>query len=78
MAIRKLAGICQNGKSEAAQVSAAALLLERGWGKPPQSHTGEDGDGPIIVEIVLRNREREGERAALAAPDEAGDRSRAH
>ena len=27
-------------------------------GRPPQSHTGEDGQGPIIVEIVLRNRER--------------------
>src|SRR5262245_14395637 len=59
MAIRTLAGICQNGKSEAAQVSAAALLLERGWGKALQARTGNDGEGPVVVEIVYRTRERE-------------------
>jgi hypothetical protein len=55
MALRTLCGICLNGTSEAARVSAAALLLERGWGRPPQSHTGEDGDRPIVVEIVYHN-----------------------
>jgi hypothetical protein len=57
MGIKVLAGIAQNGTSEAARVSAVALLFERGWGKAPQAHTGEDGDGPIVVEIVYRNRE---------------------
>ena len=29
----------------AARVQAANILLDRGWGKPPQAHTGEDGRG---------------------------------
>jgi hypothetical protein len=31
-------------------VSAANALLDRGWGKPQQTHTGED-DGEIRVII---------------------------
>ena len=38
------------------RVAAAIALLDRGWGKPPQSHTGQDSEGPIIVEIVHRPR----------------------
>jgi hypothetical protein len=26
-------------------------LLDRGWGKPPQAHTGADGEGAIQVTI---------------------------
>ena len=33
-----------------AQVSAAGALLDRGWGKPAQSHTGED-DKDIRITI---------------------------
>ena len=33
-------------------VYAAAALLDRGWGKPPQAITGNGGEGPIIVKIV--------------------------
>jgi hypothetical protein len=50
MALRQLAGIAENGESEAARVSACAHLLDRGWGKPNQPHTGEDG-GDIRVTI---------------------------
>jgi hypothetical protein len=60
MAIRTLAGIAQNGKSEAAQVSAAELLLARGWGRVPVAHTdtgGDDGDGRITVVITYGDRE---------------------
>jgi hypothetical protein len=28
----------------AARVSAAGILLDRGWGRAPQPHAGEDGD----------------------------------
>jgi hypothetical protein len=57
MALRTLCGICASGKSESARVQAAQYILDRGWGRPPQSHTGEAGGGPIIVEIVYRTRE---------------------
>lgn len=51
MAIQTLAGIAQNGEQEAARVRASEALLDRGWGKPPQSITG-DADNPL--EIVHR------------------------
>ena len=48
-----LAAIMRNGK-DATRVAAAAILLDRGWGKPAQPHTGEDeghqGDHQNITE----------------------------
>lgn len=50
-AIRHLAAIMrQREYSPAARVQAASVLLDRGWGKPPQAHTGED-DKDIRVTI---------------------------
>jgi hypothetical protein len=43
LGIQTLAGIARNSTSDAARVSAAQALLDRGWGKAPQQHTGEDG-----------------------------------
>ena len=51
IAIKVLAGIAKDGTNEGARVSAAVALLDRGWGKPPQAHTGEDGEGKIKVVI---------------------------
>jgi hypothetical protein len=34
-----------------ARVQAIAILLDRGRGKAPQTHTGEDGEGDIRVTI---------------------------
>ena len=52
--IKVLAGICsQEAVPAAARVSAAIALLDRGWGKPPQAHAGEDGKGQI--EVVIRH-----------------------
>src|SRR5262245_15848377 len=51
MGIKVLAGIAQHGKSEAARVSAVALLFERGWGRAPQAHTGANGEDNIRVVI---------------------------
>ena len=42
-----LAGIARNSPSDQARVSAAQALLDRGWGKAPQSHTGANGEGDI-------------------------------
>ena len=51
LCIKVLAGIAQNGDSESARVAAAGILLDRGWGKAPQTHTGTDGEGEINVVI---------------------------
>lgn len=55
-AINTLAGICSNGKSEAARVSASIALLERGWGKPAQPIEGTDGP-PIQVRASKEQRD---------------------
>jgi hypothetical protein len=47
-----LAGIMsQEAAPPAARVSAAGILLDRGWGKPTQAHTGEDGND---IRVVIR------------------------
>ncbi len=53
LSINTLAGVARSGESEAARVSAAAQLLDRGWGRAPQPVTGEDGEGNI--EITIRH-----------------------
>lgn len=61
VAIKTLGGIATTGESEAARVSAAAALLDRGWGKPKQVHQhggAQDGEGPIIVHVVHRERKK--------------------
>ncbi len=50
LGIQTLAGIARNSTSDSARVQAVGLLLERGWGKAPQQHTGEDG-GDVRVTI---------------------------
>jgi hypothetical protein len=52
-AIKVLAGIMQQETAQAAaRVAAAQALLDRGWGKAPQTMSGEDGEGP--AELVIR------------------------
>jgi hypothetical protein len=61
MGIRIVAGIAQHSESDDARLRAVALLLERGHGKPIQQHThggGEDGSGPIVVEVIHRERKK--------------------
>jgi hypothetical protein len=59
MALRTLCGIATNGESESARVAAAIHLLDRGWGKPPQAHTGENGEGDIwvIIRHITKGRD---------------------
>jgi hypothetical protein len=52
-AIRVLAGIMNQVEAPAAaRVSAAQAILDRGWGKAPQTLSGEDGEG--TPELVIR------------------------
>jgi hypothetical protein len=57
-AIARLAHWLQSDNAKAS-VSAAAVLLDRGWGKAPQQHTGEGG-GPIqhAVSVYMPDNER--------------------
>ena len=57
VAVQQLGGIAQHGDTDAARVAACVALLDRGWGKPPQTHTGEDGEGDIKVTIrhIIQN-----------------------
>jgi hypothetical protein len=67
-ALTTLVVIAEKGESEAARVSAANALLDRGYGKPKQAmeHTGKDG-APIQTEDVsgLTPVERQQRLAAL-------------
>lgn len=56
-AINALAQIATAGESEAARVSAATAILDRGYGKPKQmnEHSGKDG-GDIIFKTVIEKR----------------------
>ena len=50
LCIKVLAGmLSQEAVPAAARVSAAGILLDRGWGKAPQSHVGEDGGDLRLV-----------------------------
>ena len=59
-AMRSLVHIATNGESEAARVSAANAILDRGYGKPPQSleHKG-DADNPIAFTFNLDNARKD-------------------
>jgi hypothetical protein len=53
--IKTLVGIAAEPTAPAAaRVSAAEALLNRGWGKPAQPLTGEDG-GPILIQTLLES-----------------------
>ena len=63
LAIRTLTGICgSKAAPAAARVAAANALLDRGWGKAPQAHSGEEGND---IEIVIRRLTASGEEPLL-------------
>jgi hypothetical protein len=49
-AIQTIAGIMDSGATEDLRMRASDLLLQRGWGKPVQPVSGEDG-GDIRITI---------------------------
>jgi len=62
MALQVLVNVAQSGESDAARVSAATAILDRGYGKPFQAMqiTGAD-DGPIhtVQHVVIDPPKRE-------------------
>jgi hypothetical protein len=53
--IKTLGGIAKAGKNEQARISAAAILLDRGYGKAAQPVTGADGESDIRITIRVIN-----------------------
>ncbi len=67
-AIRALVGVMNSrNATHAAKVSAANAILDRGWGKPPQSlENGEDGALELIHRIervIVQPENNDGEVA---------------
>lgn len=59
-ALKALVEIMTQGESETARINAANAILDRGYGKPPQSHevTGKDGkpishDMKVSAKVVM-------------------------
>ena len=51
-AVRSLAAIMRQADAPpSARIQAIAILLDRGWGRAPQAHTGEDGGD---IRVVIR------------------------
>jgi hypothetical protein len=44
--------MCGTDAPPGARIQAIAILLHRGWGKPPQPHKGEDDKD---IRITVRN-----------------------
>ena len=60
-ALKTLAAICNEGQSEAARVSAACALLDRGHGKPTQQvETGSPGEFSRMTDEELDAQIAEG------------------
>ena len=61
LAIRTLTGVCgSKAAPAAARVSAAQALLDSGWGKAPQPHTGEDDkDIRVTVRNIVEERRKD-------------------
>jgi hypothetical protein len=76
LAIRTLTGICgSKAAPAAARVSAAQALLDRGWGKAVQPHSGDDGNGDIQV-IIRQIVSHDDEEPLLLEHETPGSRSR--
>ena len=60
-AIQVLQGIMdQPTAADSARVAAANSLLDRGWGKAPQTMAGEDGEGPAKIAIEVSWKSSDG------------------
>lgn len=52
-----LVEIASTGESESARVAAIKEILDRGWGKAAQPHTGDGGKGAVKMVVSWRDPE---------------------
>lgn len=57
-AIAALVGVMEDGESDAAKVSAANALLDRGYGKAPQTIGDGEGNAVDLISLIVAARER--------------------
>lgn len=60
-ALSVLVEIAQHGESEAARVSAANAILDRGYGKPTQPISGDEDAPAVGVSLIRRVLVRPGD-----------------
>lgn len=48
-----LKGAAGVAESEAARIQAMSIILDRGYGKAAQPHTGEGGEGPVQIQELM-------------------------
>ena len=73
-ALEALVKVMREGESEAARVSAANSILDRGYGKPSQVLAGDEDGGPVRVAADVSGLSDAALRevAALPLPDADG------
>jgi hypothetical protein len=50
--IKELTRLALHAVNEAARVAAAKELLDRAIGKAVQPHSGDTGEGPVMVQVI--------------------------
>jgi hypothetical protein len=50
LAVNTLVRLAKSADKDAVRATAAAALLDRGWGRPVQPVSGENG-GPIMIQV---------------------------
>src|SRR5215831_104732 len=50
--VQELVRLALHAKNEATRVAACKELLDRAIGKAVQPHSGESGEGPVIVNVI--------------------------
>lgn len=53
-ALKVLVEVATSGESEAARVSAANAILDRGYGKPTQPISGDEDEAPVGITLIRR------------------------
>jgi hypothetical protein len=63
--VAELVRLALHAKNEAVQVAACKELLDRAIGKAVQPHSGETGEGPVVVQVITGVPRAEGEYRSL-------------
>src|SRR5262245_19654273 len=78
-AIVSLAWVKENSPDHKARVLAAGMILERAWGKIPQTITAQgNSQSPVKVEVVYRKRDDDKPSALIDITPEIDSTSSMH